>query len=66
MPDQGGLNNKSIGPDNESEEGKTILVLIYTGKSKRRSKNDVDGRDFKCKYCNKFIAYLWSMLCIIN
>jgi len=28
------------------------------GKSKRRSKNDVDGRDFKCKYCEKtYLSY---------
>ena len=27
-------------------------------KSKRRSKNDVDGRDFKCKYCDKtYLSY---------
>jgi C2H2-type zinc finger len=28
------------------------------GKNKRRSKNDVDGRDFKCKYCDKtYLSY---------
>jgi hypothetical protein len=27
-------------------------------KNKRRSKNDVDGRDFKCKYCDKtYLSY---------
>lgn len=31
---------------------------ICVGKSKRRSKNDVDGRDFKCKYCDKtYLSY---------
>lgn len=28
------------------------------GKSKRRSKNDHDGRDHKCKYCEKtYLSY---------
>lgn len=28
------------------------------GKGKRRSKNDVDGRDFKCSYCPKtYLSY---------
>ncbi len=30
----------------------------YIAKSKRRSKNDVDGRDHKCKYCDKtYLSY---------
>lgn len=28
------------------------------GKGKRRSKNDVEGRDFKCKFCDKtYLSY---------
>ena len=28
------------------------------GKGKRRSKNDVEGRDFKCNYCTKtYLSY---------
>ena len=28
------------------------------GKGKRRSKNDVEGRDFKCSYCPKtYLSY---------
>ncbi len=36
----------------------THRTLTIVAKSKRRSKNDVDGRDFKCKYCDKtYLSY---------
>lgn len=35
-----------------------IFINLVIAKSKRRSKNDVDGRDFKCKYCDKtYLSY---------
>jgi hypothetical protein len=35
-----------------------FVVINFLAKSKRRSKNDVDGRDFKCKYCDKtYLSY---------
>lgn len=38
------------GSDDGGDSGK--------GKSKRRSKNDVDGRDHKCKFCDKtYLSY---------
>ena len=60
IPDQAqSLGQKSIGGDNnESEDGKLNINLKVLAKSKRRSKNDVDGRDFKCKYCDKtYLSY---------
>ena len=53
------LAQKTLGSaDNESEDGKSCSSKTDVGKSKRRSKNDVDGRDFKCKYCDKtYLSY---------
>jgi hypothetical protein len=50
---------KSLSPDNNESEDGIYSIFNYTlGKSKRRSKNDVDGRDFKCKYCDKtYLSY---------
>jgi hypothetical protein len=41
-----------------SDEGSDSLDTDGKQKSKRRSKNDVDGRDFGCKYCDKtYLSY---------
>lgn len=48
---QGGESQNSDGLDDSDGSGKN-------GKGKRRSKNDVDGRDFKCKFCDKtYLSY---------
>ena len=48
--------NSGGGSDGESEDGSG--TGDDKNKSKRRSKNDVDGRDFKCKYCDKtYLSY---------
>ena len=45
----GGDNYGNDDDSNENEGG---------GKGKRRSKNDVEGRDFKCSYCPKtYLSY---------
>lgn len=42
----------------DSEEGSDSQGGDRNGKGKRRSKNDVDGRDFKCKFCDKtYLSY---------
>jgi hypothetical protein len=47
----GSENNDDSNDESGSEEGRNK-------NSKRRSKNDVDGRDHKCKYCDKtYLSY---------
>lgn len=49
MPNGGSQNSEGL--DDSDGSGKN-------GKGKRRSKNDVDGRDFKCKFCDKtYLSY---------
>ena len=48
--DRGGNNGGEYNDDDSNENG--------AGKGKRRSKNDVEGRDFKCNYCTKtYLSY---------
>ena len=47
---RGGQNGDDYNEDDSAENG--------AGKGKRRSKNDVEGRDFKCNYCVKtYLSY---------
>ena len=49
--------DKKASGDDDDEDGSDSQDLNGK-KSKRRSKNDVDGRDFKCKYCDKtYLSY---------
>jgi hypothetical protein len=44
--------------EGESEDEDDSQGGAGGGKGKRRSKNDVDGRDFKCKFCDKtYLSY---------
>lgn len=46
----GGADNYGNEDDSNDNDG--------GGKGKRRSKNDVEGRDFKCSYCPKtYLSY---------
>lgn len=50
MNNNNSIENEDGDSDDESGSGKN--------KNKRRSKNDVDGRDHKCKYCDKtYLSY---------
>ncbi len=53
---QGHINNTNSNEDegdSDDESGSNDK-----NKNKRRSKNDVDGRDHKCKYCDKtYLSY---------
>ena len=47
-----GYGGDNYGNDDDSQENEG------GGKGKRRSKNDVEGRDFKCSYCPKtYLSY---------
>lgn len=52
-------NNRVLGVITSQKTVKIFFTLSsILAKSKRRSKNDVDGRDFKCKYCDKtYLSY---------
>ena len=46
------------GDAGDSQEDSFSAGGTNKGKSKRRSKNDVDGRDLKCKFCDKtYLSY---------
>lgn len=53
------LFKNSLGNDNKySDDDDGSDNSEKNGKGKRRSKNDVDGRDHKCKFCDKtYLSY---------
>ena len=52
-----GIQENSADPDGESDDESGSGDGKNKG-GKRRSKNDVDGRDHKCKYCDKtYLSY---------
>jgi len=56
QPQNGYGGNMNVGQDNDYNDEDSNENGV--GKGKRRSKNDVEGRDFKCNYCVKtYLSY---------